>query len=549
VVTGGDYDVFGFHAESGQTLIFDLLARRAGSNLDATLALVDERGNELDFNDDFYIHKDPHLTFSVRRTGDYFVRVSGSSESGSASSTYRLIAGAVPHVLRVLPAGARRGGSTELHISGMNLHQVDRVTLGEGLAEARIIKAEPGSLTIRLDVLASTPDGQHSLRLFSGGVEAPLPAPLIVSGLEEMLAAPGLNRANPQLLTLPAAVSGVLNKKRAAHFFIFDVEAGDRLVFEADAMKLGYLVDPVVAIYTLDGKLVAHDDDRLQQNGSHPPNLDPYLVHTFEGGGRYLAMIRDLAERGDANYVYRLAIYRAEADFDLKGLVPSITLYRGHTVEIPVRVRRHGGWDTPVEVWVENPPRGVTAEKRVAEPTPTIVVDNCALKRRLDGTNVDLPVHCDQSAAPGLYPLRVRARGTYRGRAVEHSAEILFEWESAGKVTGPVSEQTLIATITDLPPVLLEAPSSLVLSPGKTARLRVLVTRFDGAATPLTLIPEPAVEGLTFENNVVSLGASRVELRIKADASLKSATFRLRAGDAFSAPIKLELRTGEPAEQ
>jgi hypothetical protein len=548
VVTSGDSDVFGFHAEEGQRLVFDLLARRAGSSLDATLALLDEGGNELDFNDDSYIHKDPHLAMAVRRTGRYFVRVSGTSESGSPGSTYRLIAGAVPYIYRVLPGGAKRGGSTEISIAGLNLDKVDRLMLGEGLGEGVELKAEPKWLKFRLNVPAGVTTGTHALRLFSRGVEAPLPFPIVVSDLEETLAA-GLSRANPEPVKWPVAISGVLEKRRAAHFFTFEVQAGERLVFEADAMKLGYLVDPVVAIYSLDGKLLAHDDDRLEQNGSHPPNLDPYLVHSFERGGRYVAMVRDLAERGDPNYLYRLAIYRGEADFDLKGLVPTVTLYRGQTVEIPVRVRRHGGWDTPVEVWVENPPPGVTAGKRIAEAVPTIVVDNCALKRRLDGTNVDLPVTAEAGATPGLYPLRVRGRGVSGGRTVEHSAEIQFAWETVGKVTGPVSEQSIFATITDLPPVLLEAPARVALWPGKTARLRVLITRFDGAARPLSLSSEPVVAGLTLENHIVAPGASRIELVLKAEDSLRSTSFRLRAGDALSEPIKLEMRSGEAGQR
>ena len=189
-------------------------------------------------------------------------------------------------------------------------------------------------------------------------MEAPLPIPLIVSDLEEKLSTPARSRAEPQPVRAPAAYNGVLDRRRDAHFFTLDVRAGERLVFDVDAMKLGYLVDPIVAIYSLDGELIAFDDDRLQQNGKQVPNLDPYLVYTFEKAGRYIVMIRDLAERGDPNYVYRLAIYPAEPDFDLKIMAPTVTLYRGQTVELPVRVRRHGGWDTPVDVWVENPPAG-----------------------------------------------------------------------------------------------------------------------------------------------------------------------------------------------
>ena len=76
-------------------------------------------------------------------------------------------------------------------------------------------------------------------------------------------------------MRVPAAFNGVLNQRRDAHFFALDARAGERLVFDVDAMKLGYLVDPIVAIYSLDGELIDFDDDRLQQNGKQVPNLDP----------------------------------------------------------------------------------------------------------------------------------------------------------------------------------------------------------------------------------------------------------------------------------
>jgi Bacterial pre-peptidase C-terminal domain len=541
IVTARDYDLFRFHARQGETLVFDVLARRAGSGLDATLAVLDERGNELDFNDDFYIHKDPHLAFTAPRSGDYFVRVSGSEEGGSPSSPYRLIAGAVPHMLRALPAGARRGSSTELNIAGLNLDRVDRLVLGDGLGEGKVVHARQNSLAVRLEVPASVAPGPHALRAFAGGVEAPLPLTVLVSDFEEALALPARSRAQPQPVRIPAAVSGVLEQRRTAHFYTFEVKSGDRLVFEVDAMKLGYLVDPVVGIYTLNGELLASDDDRLQQNGDEPPNLDPYLVYQFDKAGQYLAMIRDLAQRGDQNYLYRLAIYPAKPDFDVRALTPAITLYRGQTVLLPVRVRRHGGWETPVDVWLENLPPGVTTDKRVAEPKPTIVKDNCALDRRLDGTNVDLPLHVSASASPGSYSLRVRARGEYSGRAVEHSAEILYKWESVGKVTGAIADQTLVATVTEFPPVILEVPGTFTITPGKPARVRVRVTRFDGAKTPLTIEPEAPVDGLRFENNVLAAGAEQVELRIIASELVKPGAFRLRAGPALSQNIAFKL--------
>ena len=43
-----------------------------------------------------------------------------------------------------------------------------------------------------------------------------------------------------------------------------------------------------------------------------------------------------------------------------------MTLYRGRTVTLPARVRRNGGWDTPVEVWVENPHQVLAMKNRLS---------------------------------------------------------------------------------------------------------------------------------------------------------------------------------------
>ena len=548
VVEQADYDVFRFQAEIGQVLIFDLLARRAGSTLDGTLGVLDERGNELDFNDDYYIHKDPHLEFRVPKTGDYYVRVAGSGEEGSKYSSYRLIAGAVPYAWRMLPAGAKRGAVNELRIAGLNLEKIDRLVLGDSLAEGKVVSTQPQELTFRMTVPPSVAPGRYELHAFAGAAEAPLTIPILVSDLDEKLST-ARSRTDPQPVTLPAAVSGTLDHKRAEIFFSFEVQAGERLAFDVDSMKLGYLDDPVVVLYTAGGEFVASADDRLQQNGSQPPNLDPYLVYKFDKPGRYIMMIRDSAERGNPNYVYRLAIYPVEPDFDLKGLTPEITLYVGKTGRLPVRVRRSGGWDQPIEVWAEDLGPGVTTEHQTAEPKDTIVHDNCALPRKLDGTDVMLPLHVAADAPPGARPIRLHARGTMDGKTVEHTAEILYLWESVGKVTGPVEDQQLVATVTPLPGLLIDAPQSLSLTPGKVARLKVRVERFDGGTNPLTLEPQPALAGVKFENNVLAAGSSQIELRVNAAGPVAVKSFRLRAGDAISPPIELKTETTEESSR
>lgn len=549
VVDEADYDVFRFHAESGEMLIFDLLARRAGSWLDGTLGVLDERGNELDFNDDYYIHKDPHLEFRVPKTGDYYIRVSGTGEEGSKYDSYRLIAGAVPYAWRILPAGARRGVSNELHITGLNLDQIDRLVLGDSLAAGKVTAIRGDELTFQLHVPQSVAPGRYELHMFSGAVEAPLTIPILVSDLDEKLATAAKTRSNPQAVSLPVAVNGIIDHKRAENFFSFEVQAGERVAFDVDSMKLGYLDDPVIVLYTADNQFLASADDRLQQNGSQPPNLDPYLVYKFEKAGWYKIMIRDSAERGSPNYVYRLAMYPVEPDFDVKGLSPQVTLFQGRTGMLPVRVRRLGGWDQPIEVWAEDLGAGVSGEHQIAPPKDTIVKDNCALDRKLDGTDVLLPLRAAADAPAGFHPFRLHARGTMDGKTVEHGAEILYLWESVGKITGPTEDQQVISTVTALPAVLLDPPESLNLAPGKVARMKVRVQRFDGGKEPLKIEPEPVLAGVKFDNTVIEPGTSQIEVRVTATGPVTAKDFRLRAGAAVSPRIELQVGTSEESSR
>ena len=126
------------------------------------------------------------------------------------------------------------------------------------------------------------------------------------------------------------------------------------------------------------------------------------------------------------------------------------------------------------------------------------------------------------------------------GKTTEHSAEVFYRWESVGKITGPTEEQKILVTITDLPPIVLEPPETLSLSPGKPGRLRVLVTRFDGGKTPLTIAPDPELPGVQFERNVLEPGATQIELRVTASGKVPSGSFRLRAGESVSPPIQLK---------
>jgi hypothetical protein len=269
ILKEGDYDYFRFAAKAGQVLTFNVLATRNGANTDAVLSILDASGEELAYNDDYYGFKDPHIVHRFPSDGTYFLRVYGSSEAGSDNSAYRLIAGPMPHADYAMPAGGKAGSTIEVTLRGVNLHGIREVTLGEALAKAEVTSSSSTEARVRLTVPAGTPAGDY--RLHIGG--SALPVPFVVSSFNEIDVSDGRarRRSDPVPVSLPIVVNGVIDKPKAADHFIFRVDRPKIVVLDANSMQLGFLTDPLVAIYDESGKRLAYQDDPTTTLAKSPP--------------------------------------------------------------------------------------------------------------------------------------------------------------------------------------------------------------------------------------------------------------------------------------
>jgi hypothetical protein len=499
IITAGDYDYYRFAASAGQTLTFDLLATRNGSPLDGVLELLDARGRTIEFSDDYYAFKDPHLTHRFVEAGDYYLRICGTGESGSENADYRLIAGAMPHADLALPGGGRRGATVEFDLQGVNLDGIREVTLGAGLAKGKVVNAAFGRTRISMAIPADAPLGASALHI--GG--ATLPVPFVVSAMREVTVAAGAarKRQDPLPVELNTVANGVIDVARAADHFTFRVDHPEDVVLSVESMNLGFLLDPLVTVYDEAGKRIAWQDEPTTNTGKEPANLDPHLALRLPAAGRYTVAIRDSQFRGDATFLYRLTLKNAEPDFAVRIVGAHTTLYRGKPNVVNVRVRRMEGWNTPVEVWAEGLPTGVTAPRLIAEPKNTSYTGTCGEIHYLDGTNVAVPVTVSMDAALDVSKIVFRARGVMNGRTVEREARARY-WKSRIKVTGDAVETPLFATVADLPGLVFQTPVRAGME-----KTTVILTRLDGGAEALT------IEGDGVEPIVVPSGLTRVEVR------------------------------------
>lgn len=501
IVKAGDYDYYRFEARAGQTLTFDLLATRNGSPLDGVVSLLDAYGNEIDYSDDYYGFKDPHLVHRFGKDGVYYLRVYGSGESGSDNADYRLIAGEMPHAYYAMPSGGRQGDEVEVALRGVNLDRVEGVTLGDGIAQGEVIARSFDETRVRLRLPRDLAPGEY--RLHAGG--ATLPVPFVVGASPEITVqrTAARNRRDPLPVTLPVVANGVIDTPRAADYFTFRVDRPQTVLFEASSMQLGFLLDPLVIVYDEDGKRIAWQDEPTTNTGKEPANLDPHLAVALPKAGRYTVAIRDSQFRGNPAFAYRLKVKPAEPDFTLRVVGTSETLYRGRENTVLVRVRRLEGWNTPIEVWAENLPAGVTAPKVAAEPKNTPYTGTCGEIHYLDGTNVEIPFHVSADAPLALSQIVFRGRGVMDGREVERTARTRY-WKSRQKILGDSAEHHLYATVADAPGVFLQVPEK-----AKTGRMTVIVTRLDDSQEPMRIEGDGTAE---LEPVEIAAGVTRADL-------------------------------------
>jgi hypothetical protein len=517
IVRPRDYDYFKFSVRTGQSITFDLSGSRNESGLDAVLSLLDENGEEIAYNDDYYWFKDPHLVHTFEQAGTYFLRVYGTGESGSATDDYRLTAGEMPHVYHAMPLGAQRGEPVDVQLFGVNLGRIEKAVLGEGIAEAEILSREDRSARIRLMIPKETPNGVYRLHVDG----ATLPVPFAVSDLPEVTVTTGSagSKEDAYPVTLPVIANGVIDVPRAAHHFTFRVDEPQTILLAVDSFRFDYHLDPIVILYDEAGQRLAYQDDPTTNSAKEPANVDPHLVFHLPKAGRYTVRVRDNAFRGDPNYPYRLTLKRAAPDFTAGVVGTDDTLFRGREHIVMVQVRRLEGWNTPVEIRAENLPRGVSGPEKVIVPIePTRFKGTCGEEHILDGTKIEYPLRIAADAPPGLSKIRFRARSVMDSRVVEHEVIPRYWFKPLTRIMGPAQSPELYATVADLPQVVLETPDRISLRIGEQKTIQVVITRLDGGGEPMELRPVEPPEGLVMEPVMVRAGATLADAKVKVSA-------------------------------
>jgi len=343
-IAPGEINRYRFQATKGQRLVISAKARDLAPYVadavpgwfQAVLRLRDASGKEVAYDDDFLLHPDPVIFFQVPKDGEYVLGIHEALFRGRESFVYRITIGELPFVTGIFPLGARVGEPVKIETTGWNLK---KTTLAPPPKDAK--------------------PGQYLLAAADGKVLSNYVLFALDTLPECLEKEPNDDPSKAQKVTLPIIING--RSDRPGDWDVFEVEgkAGETIVAEVNARRLGSPYDSFVEVTNADGKTIALDDDHFDAaSGLNTDHADSYLMVKLPADGKYFVHISDTRRHAGEEYAYRLRISHPRPDFVLRLLPSRVSMPSKGTGFVTVYAIRKDGFDGAIKLSFKDLPAG-----------------------------------------------------------------------------------------------------------------------------------------------------------------------------------------------
>jgi len=360
----------------------------------AALTLRDAQGKELASADHFLFHPDPLIDYEIPNDGEYIAQIHDSIFRGREDFVYRITIRELPLIASIFPLGGKAGARTAIEAQGWNL------------PAGRINESFKGKAK-GVYPISLRKDGWTS-----NGV------PFALDTLPETMAHTGIGRREKaQKVKLPVIVNGRIAQPGEAAYFRIDGHAGDEIVAEVSARRLGSPLDSVLRLTDAAGKQIAFNDDFEDPGaGLLTHQADSLISCQLPAKGSYFLQLTDAQSKGGADYGYRLRISHPRPDFELRVVPSSLNLRAGATVPITVRAIRRDGFAGEIALSLRDAPAD-------------LLLSGAAVPSGQDKVRVTLTAPRTQVSIP--LSIQLIGRATIDGHEAIHNAVPAEDMEQA----------------------------------------------------------------------------------------------------------------------
>ncbi len=472
---------FKFAVQAGQTVSFEVLARRLGSALDPVIRILDLKGKEIVSNDDAQgLSGDSQLSYTFPAAGEYVLELRDIKFQGGA---YRLRMGDFPCAAVAYPLAIQRGQQAAVSVAGQNI---------DGVAPANV--AAPADLNVEWMTVAVKRAGGASSAF----------APIAIVDAKQFLETEPNNAPNEaNRIELGTDINGKFDKPGDIDRFIFTAKKDQSFVFTGVTRQQGSPVDLSFKVLGPDGAQIAAAEDAGVAEG--------FFAVKFPADGDFTLVAEELNRRGGPEFAYRIAVTPTSLPFTIAANSDTLNIPAGGAVPVVVTATRpaHAG---PIEISVAGLPDGLTASKTVIGPGRNTAV---------------LTVHARPDFAAGQL-LGVKILGTAKiGEAdVVATADVVGVHKARfSNMRFPPSALATQVAASTMPPnglVLKVDPPEIVFGKDLSAKVKVIAERSLGLdeAVALAVLPVPSElpAGITAAVKNVDKGANEVEIVFSANA-------------------------------
>lgn len=341
----GEVDRYRFKAKQGQRLVIAVNARSLIPYIadavpgwfQATLALFDEKGREVAYDDDYRHNPDPVLYYEIPKDGEYSIQIKDSIFRGREDFVYRISIGEIPFITSIYPLGCQLGSKSIVEVKGWNL-PVSKATIDTK-------DRRPGSFLLALP---------------KNGISSNQVAFVMETLPETNDAETNDSLDKSQKIDLPRIVNGRIDRSGDVDIFSFIGKEGETIVVEVFARRLNSPLDSLVKVTDMSGKIIGTNDDHEDKgSGLTTHHADSRILFKVPSSGAYFVHILDAQHQGGTEYAYRIRISHPQPDFELRVTPASINLPPGVNVPITVFALRKDGFDGDIHLSLRESNRGI----------------------------------------------------------------------------------------------------------------------------------------------------------------------------------------------
>jgi hypothetical protein len=444
-------DFFKLKVAAGQTLTFEVLARRIGSPLDPIVVLHDAKTKreliDLYADDTPGLQSDCRLTHTFKEAGEFLVEVRDTTYRGGPDFFYRLRIGEFPAATTAFPVAIERGKRTSIGFAGPGTADIPPVSLKAS--------TNPGR-----EAMTVTPQRA------TGGAGWPLTV-LLSDHPELVEQEPNNESTQANRLPVPGGISAKFEKAGDVDYFIVAGQKGQKLVATAKTYEINSPAEVLLRVLDAKGAELAR---------SNPAQPSARVEFTPVADGDFLIVCEHLNYLSGPNEIYHLTVQPLLPDFSLSLAIDRYEAAAGAGTAVLVTVNRLNGYDGPVQLSIVG--HDALSGTVTLPPGQSITF---------------VPLLIDGGTNPGAIPFRVQGRATVTGKELIRFGKLVEPVKAnLGGIPNPPPELLTgcVVAVLDKPAFQLELTADPErIEKGKTGKILIDALRRDGFDGDITLAP------------------------------------------------------------